>query len=324
MQRTPKLSPPWETGTFDPKDPEDWFDWFVGVPLRVITIAVVGLIVLAILRRVIRKITDRIVAGGSAGANGDDGATGLLRYAGSVAGTRRTQRARTLGSVLRSCANVIVGVTVVAMILAELGVDIAPFLASAGIAGVALGFGAQSLVKDFLSGTFMLLEDQYGVGDVVDFGEVVGTVQEVALRVTKVRDADGTLWYLRNGEILRTGNKTQEWSRAVVEVRVEYDADIDSAREQLRQAAEDVLADPVLAAQVLEPPTVLGIEAMTAEGLVLRVQVKTRPGRQWEVARALRAAVRTHLTVAEVALAEERRVFVVGKPGAAGAAASEG
>ncbi|SMF51398.1 small conductance mechanosensitive channel [Cellulosimicrobium cellulans J34] len=302
---------------FDPSDSQSWLDWFVGLPLRVLLVVGIGAIVLAVVRRLIRRVTEHIAAGTPAlrgkrlqGVAGSGVGTVLLR-ANPLASARRAQRARTVGSVLRSVANIVIGATIVLMVLAELGVNIAPFLASAGIAGVALGFGAQSLVKDFLSGTFMLLEDQYGVGDTVDFGEVTGTVEEVALRVTKVRDGDGTLWFVRNGEILRTGNKTQEWGRATVDVRVAYWADVETVRGALRAAGEQVASDPVLGTYVLEPPHVSGIEGMTAEALELKVQVKTQAAMQWEVARALRASVRLALSDARVPLAGAQQVVVL-------------
>ncbi|WP_141390579.1 mechanosensitive ion channel family protein [Cellulosimicrobium cellulans] len=302
---------------FDPSSTQSWLDWFVGLPLRILLIVAIGSVVLALVRRVIRKITEHIAEGTPTLRGkrlkgiGESAAGSVLLRANPLASARRAQRARTVGSVLRSTANIVIGATIVLMVLAELGVNIAPFLASAGIVGVALGFGAQSLVKDFLSGTFMLLEDQYGVGDTVDFGEVTGTVEEVALRVTKVRDGNGTLWYVRNGEILRTGNKTQEWGRAVVDVRVAYWADVEAVRAALLAAAEDVGADPVLGTYFLEPPEVTGIEAMTAEALQLKVQVKTQAAMQWEVARALRARVRQGLSDARIPLAGAQQVVVL-------------
>ncbi len=280
-------------------------------------IVVIGALVLAVVRRLIRRVSEHIAEGTPTlrgkrlkGLGQSEVGTVLLR-ANPLASARRAQRARTVGSVLRSTANIVIGATIVLMVLTELGVNIAPFLASAGIAGVALGFGAQSLVKDFLSGTFMLLEDQYGVGDTVDFGEVTGTVEEVALRVTKVRDGNGTLWFVRNGEILRTGNKTQEWGRAVVDVRVAYWADVEAVRAALLAAAEDVGSDPVLGTYFLEPPEVTGIEAMTAEALQLKVQVKTQAAMQWEVARALRSRVRQALSDARIPLAGAQQVVVL-------------
>ncbi|MFC8921395.1 mechanosensitive ion channel family protein [Cellulosimicrobium sp. NPDC057127] len=317
MTPTPFDTTPTGPEPFDPSDPDAWLEWFVGVPLRVILVVVVGAVALALVRRLIRKVTEHIAEGTPTlrtsrlkGLGRSEVGSAILR-ANPLANARRAARARTIGSVLRSAANILIGTTVVLMVLAELGLNIGPFLASAGIAGVALGFGAQSLVKDFLSGTFMLLEDQYGVGDVVDFGEVVGTVEEVALRVTKVRAIDGTLWYVRNGEILRTGNLTQEWSRAAVEVRVAYHANVEQVRSVLLQAGEAVRADPVLGQHVLEAPEVLGIEELTAEALQLKVQVKTHAAMQWEVGRALRAAVREALSDARIPLAGAQQVVVL-------------
>jgi len=289
-----------------------WLTWFLGTPLQVILIVMIGSILLAVLRRLINRVTEHIADGtplterrgmkGLKGLSQTAVGTVLLR-ANPLASARRAQRARTIGSVLRSTANILVGTTIVLMVLAELGMNIAPFLASAGIVGVALGFGAQSLVKDFLSGTFMLLEDQYGVGDSVDFGVVAGTVEEVALRVTKVRDADGTLWYIRNGEILRTGNKSQEWGRASAEVHVAYFADLAQVQRVLREAGEEVAADPVLGTYLLERPVVSGIESMTPEEMVLKISVRTQASMQGEVSQALRTAVRERLAASGVPLA---------------------
>ena len=293
-----------------------WLEWFLGTPLRIILIVVIGSILLAVLRRLINRVTEHIADGtplterrGMKGLKGlSQSAVGtVLLRANPLANARRAQRARTIGSVLRSTANILVGSILVLMVLTELGMNIAPFLASAGIVGVALGFGAQSLVKDFLSGTFMLLEDQYGVGDSVDFGVVAGTVEEVALRVTKVRDADGTLWYIRNGEILRTGNKSQEWGRASAEVHVAYFADLDQVERVLREAGEAVAADPVLGTYLLEQPAVSGIESMTPEEMVLKVSVKTQASMQGEISRALRTTVRERLAAADVPLAGAER-----------------
>ncbi|MBD5787235.1 mechanosensitive ion channel family protein [Cellulosimicrobium terreum] len=300
---------------FDPSNPDDWLTWFVGVPLRVILIVVIGAVSLAVLRRLIRGVTERIAEGTQSssrlGALGRTEAVSAILRTNPLANARRAARARTIGSVLRSAANILVGATIFLMVLAELGLNIGPFLASAGIAGVALGFGAQSLVKDFLSGTFMLLEDQYGVGDVVDFGEVTGTVEEVALRVTKVRDASGTVWYVRNGEILRTGNMSQEWARASVDVRVAYYADVTAVRAALEGASQEVSDDPVLSTYLLEPPEVIGVEDLSAEALRFKVSVKTQAAMQWEVARALRIGVRDALTAAGIPLAGAQQVVLL-------------
>lgn len=309
---TPTPSPSADFTDEFSKQANVWLEWFLGTPLRIILIVVIGSVALAVVRRIIRNVTEHIADGtpiterrgmkGLKGLTESSVGTVLLR-ANPLASARRAQRARTIGSVLRSTANILFGTTIVLMVLAELGMNIAPFLASAGIVGVALGFGAQSLVKDFLSGTFMLLEDQYGVGDSVDFGVVAGTVEEVALRVTKVRDGDGTLWYIRNGEILRTGNKSQEWGRASVEVHVAYFADLAQVERVLREAGEELSADHVLGTYLMEQPVVSGIESMTPEEMVLKLSVKTQASMQGEISRALRTIVRERLAVAKVPLA---------------------
>ena len=136
------------------------------------------------------------------------------------AAARRAQRAQTIASVLKSTTSIVLLIWVALGILNVLGVNIAPFIASAGVVGLAIGFGAQNLVRDFVTGVFMLLEDQYGVGDTVDLGDAVGEVESVGLRVTTVRDIDGTLWYVRNGEIARVGNMSQDYAVARIEVPV--------------------------------------------------------------------------------------------------------
>jgi moderate conductance mechanosensitive channel len=289
---------------FDPQSPRAWLDWFTGTPLRLLLIVAIGAIVLFILRRAIRTVTEHLAKGSEnpRGLAATDVGAALLSVTPLVA-ARRAQRARTIGSVLRSTASLVVGAVVFLMLLDEVGVNIVPLLASAGVAGVAFGFGAQSLVKDFLSGTFMLFEDQYGVGDLITIGDVSGTVEAVALRVTKVRDDSGTLWFVRNGEILRVGNRTQGWARAVVEVAVAFDADIDRVRALLTEAGTSVRSDPMIGTQLREDPEVVGIETLTASSVVLKLQVMTAPSTQWDVARALREAVRESLQREGIALA---------------------
>ncbi|MGV8976644.1 MAG: mechanosensitive ion channel family protein [Cellulomonas sp.] len=293
--------------------------WFLGTGVRLAVILLVGALVLLALRVVIRSVTQHIVDGA------DDTGSSLLRRVGPLASARRAQRARTVGSVLRSTATIVVGTLVFLLVLDTVGMNIAPFIASAGIVGVAVGFGAQSLVKDFLSGVFMLLEDQYGVGDVVDVGPgagTAGTVEAVGLRVTKIRDSAGTLWYVPNGTMTRVGNKTQGWAKAIVEVSVDYFADLDEVRGLLTQAADRVAADPVIGTYLQGAPTVTGIEAVTFDAVTLRLSVTTAPAMQWDVARELRVAVRDVLTSAGIPLGGQRdlmaaeRARVVGAPGA--------
>lgn len=205
---------------------------------------------------------------------------------------RRLQRARTIGSVLKSMASFIIFGLAVIYALQVLNIEIAPVLASAGVLGVAIAFGAQNLVRDFLSGMFMLVEDQYGVGDWVDLGEASGTVESVGLRVTTLRDLNGTVWYVRNGEILRVGNSSQGFAVAVVDLPIAHTSNVERAVEVANNVAQESARSASLSKDVLEPPEMLGVDQITGDTITLRLTAKVRPGRQWAVQRALRAEIK--------------------------------
>jgi moderate conductance mechanosensitive channel len=285
----------------------DWVsrsaDWLVAKPLKIVLILVVALVVRALINRAIARLTQ-------AGSEGrvptllrplkERAPETLAAVAAPLLSERRTQRARTIGSVLRSLTSFIVFGIGFVLVIGELGINLAPIVASAGIAGLALGFGAQNLVKDFLSGIFMMLEDQYGVGDVVDLGEASGVVEAVGLRVTTVRDGSGTVWYVRNGEVLRVGNKSQGYAVAVVDLPLAHHADIAKATEIAERVAVSTAAAEPMSDQVLEPPVVLGVESVTADMITLRLTVKVRAGMQWTVQRALLAAVKSAFDEARI------------------------
>lgn len=259
-------------------------DAMVGGLIEIAIIVALAFLARFLLHRLVKRAVD-----GAANAR-------LPRRGGAPPATpavpaRRTQRARTIGSVLRSIISVLVLTTAAIMVLDVFGVALGPVLASAGIVGVAVGFGAQNLVRDFLSGMFMLMEDQYGVGDIVDLGEASGVVEAVGLRITTLRDVNGTVWYARNGEILRVGNKSQGHAVAVVDIPVAHSADITEAVALVRQVSEEVVEREGVKEHVLEPVDVLGVERVGPEGVTLRVTVKVAPGRQWAVQRALNAAI---------------------------------
>ncbi len=213
---------------------------------------------------------------------------------------RHGQRARTIGSVLRSISSTVVLSVAAIMVMAEFGVDLAPVLASAGIVGVAVGFGAQNLVRDFLSGIFMLLEDQYGVGDIVDVGPASGTVEAVGLRITTVRDINGTVWYVRNGEIQRVGNKSQGFAVAVVDLLLGHSAPVTEVTELAGRVARERLERDDLHGDALGDVDVLGLEEIANEGMRFRLTVRVKPGRQWAVQRALYTAITEALDAAGV------------------------
>jgi small-conductance mechanosensitive channel len=213
----------------------------------------------------------------------------------SPTSVRAEQRAQTLGDVLASLVRAVLWSIALLIILDEVGINLAPLLAGAGIAGVAIGFGAQSLVKDVISGLFILLEDQYGVGDVVTVEGATGTVEDLTLRVTRVRSVDGTVWYVPNGEIRKVGNSSMEWSRAIIDVLVPYDADLDLVRRVIREEGEAFALDPEWTSQVLEPPELWGVQSMEANHLIVRLVVKTAPRQQFAVARELRGRITDRL-----------------------------
>jgi small conductance mechanosensitive channel len=263
------------------------FDWWLEVALprliRVVVILVISMAVLTVLLRTVNRVAAR-AATHATKDTGDSQRSAILA-------ARKAQRATTLGSLFRNVCKVLVYTFMLLLILAEFGFDLGPLLAGAGIAGVAIGFGAQSLVKDVISGVFILMEDQYGVGDVVDLGDAVGTVDEVQLRVTKLRSIDGTLWFVRNGEILRVGNMSQEYSKIVLDVAVAYGTDIGFAKEVLAEVAHEFATDPDTRDTVLEEPEVLGVQTLGPDSVQIRILIKTAPGEQWAASRELRERI---------------------------------
>lgn len=211
-----------------------------------------------------------------------------LRAAAGLDDERRRQRAATMGSLLRSITTVAVVVVATLTIAAQCGIQLGPIMASAGVAGVALGFGAQSLVKDYLSGIFMIFEDQYGVGDVIDTGEAIGTVEEVTLRITRLRDANGVVWYVRNGEIVRVANRSQGWSTSLVDIPVAYDSDIHTVTHVLEGVVDALEADPEWSDKLIERPNVAGVESVAGGTMTFRIIAKTAPNENFGVSRELR------------------------------------
>ena len=215
-----------------------------------------------------------------------------LARTGEIPSLRRVQRAETVGALLKSMASFGIWTLAGLMALGTLGLDLGPLIAGAGIVGVAVGFGSQNLVRDFISGIFMLMEDQYGVGDVVDAGPATGTVEGVGLRTTRLRDVSGTLWHIPNGEIRRVGNRSQGWARALVDVEVAYSTDLDDATRTIERVAHDLYVDERWAAKILDEPEVWGVEELGPDGIRVRLVAKTRPLEQWKVARELRARLK--------------------------------
>ena len=277
-------------------------DWFVARPLTVIVILIIAYVLNRLVRRGIGRFIDELVERQEARSQtqpalgeADEGALAALTDRAlkkarrlALQTERSKQRSQALGSVLKSIASAIIYGLAIFISLAEFGISLGPLIAGAGVAGVALGFGAQSLVKDFLSGVFMLVEDQFGVGDIVDVGEAAGVVEEVSLRTTRLRDVHGTVWFVPNGEIRRVANKSQEWARAVLDIEVAYDTNINKASRVIKEVADSVWHDELETATILEEPQIWGVENFGASSIAIRLVLKVEPGEQWATAREVR------------------------------------
>jgi small conductance mechanosensitive channel len=279
-------------------------DWFVNRPLQVLIILVAAWLLSKLARRWISGVVHRIM-------NPDrELATRQLARVGvrppprltEVTDPRRETRALAISGLMGSTAAALIWSIAVMLAVGRMGLDLGPLIAGAGIAGIALGFGAQSLVKDWISGLFMTLEDQYGIGDVVDVGEASGVVERITLRATVLRGVDGTVWHVPNGQIVRVGNRSQLWSVALLDVTVAYEADLGRARALLHDVATELCEREEFAPSVLEAPQVLGVEALGLDGVTLRLTVKVSPGSQWNLQRALREAIKVALDAHGVAI----------------------
>ncbi|MGW4029079.1 mechanosensitive ion channel family protein [Streptomyces sp. NPDC004838] len=259
---------------------ENWSTW-LNTSLRIALILVVALVLRMLVRRALTKLIARMNR--SAQAVEGTAIGGLL-----VNAERRRQRSEAIGSVLRSVASFLILGTAGLMILGAFKIDLAPLLASAGVAGVAIGFGARNLVTDFLSGVFMIMEDQYGVGDSIDAGVASGEVIEVGLRVTKLRGDDGEIWYVRNGEIKRIGNLSQGWATSTVDVTVRPSEDLDRVRAVIGEVADDFAKDEPWNERLWGPVETLGLTEVLLESMTIRVAAKTMPGKALSVERELR------------------------------------
>ena len=260
-------------------------DVLIARPITVVIILLVACLINRVARRGIRRLTARLHTEGL-GSRWSPGSSDPA--AGNFGTSRRSQRAEAIGTLLRSITSVTIWTVAGLMALAELGLNLGPLLAGAGVVGIALGFGAQTLVRDFLSGMFMLVEDQYGVGDVIDTGEATGTVEGISLRSTRLRSVDGVVWHVPNGEIRRIGNKSQQWSRALLDVPVPYSADIDDAVGVIQRTADEMYGDPEWSDRILCRPEVWGAERFDADSVAVRTVVTTKPLEQWPVSRQLR------------------------------------
>jgi small conductance mechanosensitive channel len=288
----------------------DFLSWLIAfwnqnqTLIRIVLVVVVALILRAALLISVR----RIVAGVVSGVRGKKS---VINSDSPIEKARVVQRTKTMGSVLSNFITWAISIVAVIQVLGELGVAVGGLIAGAGIIGAAIGFGAQSLVRDLITGLFIVLEDQYGVGDIVDLGEVKGNVEAVGLRVTQVKDFEGTLWYVRNGEIARVGNKSQGWSRVVLDLALEIDADRAKATKALLDSATKVSARAEFKAAIVSKPEVWGVHAFSGDEVVLRLVMQVDHKLQDEIARALREETLTTLKKAKISLSSgNQSVFV--------------
>ena len=271
----------------------DFATWFRGAPLYVLIVLGSAFILHFTVSRTIQRTVRRAAKAAQRERLGaQKRAARTAELTDILMGERREQRAEAIGQLLKSGFSLLVWGTSALLILTRLGVDIGPLLASAGVVGVALGFGAQTLVKDYLSGIFLIIEDQFGVGDVVDVGEVIGTVEEITLRTTRLRDMSGVVWYVRNGEIIRVANRSQGWTIASVEIPVAYDEDLNRIRDIIENIANDMDEDPAYDDMLLGRPEFAGVESVSGDAMFLKVIAKSAPEKQIPLAREIRERVK--------------------------------
>ncbi|MCU1635548.1 MAG: rane protein [Cryobacterium sp.] len=282
--------------------------------LNVVAIVVLAVVLRWVLHFVIRRVVQQIVSGVKKTQRVDD--TQALN-ASPLAAVRVVQRTRTLGSVLTNIVNVIIFIVTVLLIINAIDKTVlGSFALLTAAVGAGLGFGAQNIVKDALNGLFMVMEDQLGVGDVVDVGPATGVVESVGIRITQVRDVNGTLWFVRNGEILRVGNMSQGWARVIVDLAVPYDTDVDAVQSEILRIALDLAGTSAWRSRILEKPEVWGLESVSNDALVIRVVMKTRSSTKDDVARELRLRLKQGLDAFGVSLPSLASVVLTGFDGA--------
>ena len=298
--------------------------WLVERPLRIILILLVAWIVKKIVHKVIERAVGRLVRQSESEHEEQLEDAGRLDFGARAAKAinriherqaRSAQRIETIAAVLKSLATALILAVAALLCLSELNIDLAPLIAGAGIAGLAVGFGAQSLVRDFLAGMFILIEDQFGVGDVVDVGDTSGTIEKVSLRTTTLRDVSGTVWTVPNGEIRRTANHSQLWSRAILDIGVSYDTDIDHASEIMKAVADELWHENDPDLTILEEPSVWGVQELGNDAVVIRLVVKTDPSEQWAVGRVLRARIKKAFDEASVEIPFPQRTVWIRNEG---------
>lgn len=287
----------------------------VGLQALGVVIIIAGCALIAlVLRVVIRRVVHRIVDSAKSKAAVDD--TQALERS-PLADMRLVQRTRTLGTILQNIVNVMLVVIAIVLVVNHLAPSLLGSLTLLTAAvGAGLGFGAQNIVKDVLNGMFLVAEDQIGIGDVVDLGLASGVVEYVSVRITQVRDVNGTLWYVRNGEVTRIGNMSQGWARAIIDLGVPLDSDIDVVEKTMLETAQGLAKDPKWRTRIIEKPELWGLESIEGEALVVRIVIKARANAKDDVAQELRKRLRAAFLEKEIALPSMSTVVPSGLDGA--------
>lgn len=294
---SPNFMCEWVFGRTDSETWAELADWFLDRPLRIVFIVALAWFVSRILRKVVRSFAAEVAERTVRPRASDEPDNRVMRTMSRIAQdedqrARSQKRAITLGAMLESLVGIIIWTTAALLVLGEIGVSLGPLIASAGIAGIAIGFGAQSIVRDFLAGFFVIIEDQYGVGDVIDAGEATGKVEEIGFRTTRIRDVSGVLWTVPNGVMQRVGNYSQIWSMSIFDMEVAYDTDIDHAMAVMKRVLDIAWKEDHEPATIIEEPQVQGVQAFGPNAIVIRAAVKTDPAEQWAVARLIRARMK--------------------------------
>ena len=273
-------------------------EWVIAKPLSIFLVVLIAAIVAMIVRWMISRSMGRLLLAGSTKKHGRKGKfrrrTSEVLLASGDSSVRTQARLETLTAVFRSIGTALVWFVALFFALDILGISLGPLLATAGIAGVALGFGTQTMVRDFISGFFIVAEDQFGVGDTIDVGGgAKGVVERVTLRATHIRDAEGTMWHVANGQIVKVANKSQEWARALIDVVLPYDADISAVSDVMQEVADAMQKAPEWSEKIMERAEIWGIQEFDSDGVHVRMVIKTEPAAQFGVLRELRARLKT-------------------------------
>lgn len=291
----------------------DWWHSFItflgewGIPLKVVLIVLIGLALNIVLRILLNRTVSGVVRGVKSKQSVDE--TQELSAVGSHLNQRAVQRTRTLGTFGRNVITVVVLTGTVLLILLQFNINVAALLTSAGFVAAGLAFGAQNLVKDLLNGIFIVFEDQIGIGDLVTIGAIDGTVENVGLRITQVRADDGTLWFIRNGEILTLGNKSQGWGKAIIDITVSATEDLEVVEEAMLESAKELLNSQQFARRVTGQPEVLGLQSLYGDRATMRLTVRTRPEAQFAVQRELRARIKQRFGKLGIQLADQQPTY---------------